>query len=381
MSPKARRIPLEALTLVLCTISCIACSESEPLSKNHAIPDQDRIYSAIARTQPSGSDIARIAFSVPQSIASVSYCLEQNNESLCENDKKRFSNATPIPSVKDRKLWATTQEVSLAEGMVLHVNAFAANSSDIALLHQKYFIKKRQDGPSSEGVLLGTFSSDRKFDGQMLTIRVTGSLSSYPRTSKIANFQGYPQTASTSCGPNAIRNALKPVVGVLYDDRQLFDEAIEADHAGLKSLENELRQATGGFINPATLSSRGTTPIGNAFLFTKYLSQNAKPLVGAFASIPKWDDRLLLLVDRISKGYPVAVPFVEGDYNHWVTAYGYDLDAKVINVVNGGGDISFDKFDSMNSFKSPPGGLMGRIFNVSNKHGLGANVLVFIWQK
>jgi len=114
---------------------------------------------------------------------------------------------------------------------------------------------------------------------------------------------------------------------------------------------------------------------------TKYLAENNKPLVGAFASIPKWDDRLLLIVDRINRNLPLAVPFISGSYNHWVTIYGYDLDAKVIHVVNGDGATPFQKFDRMNSFQDLPTDVMGPALKLANENGIGGNVLVFMWEK
>jgi hypothetical protein len=152
----------------------------------------------------------------------------------------------------------------------------------------------------------------------------------------------------------------------------LFYEIVKEDHKGLAHLEDKLKRL--GIHNPMALSSYGGTPVGIKAVVNKRLPGGLKC---DFREIPKLEDRILLIARSINNGWPVIVPLVSSSLHHWITITGYDRDARQFSTASFG-TLSFDRFDTLNSWKSTPGGLLGKAFQLANEEHLGRCVLVYI---
>jgi len=210
-----------------------------------------------------------------------------------------------------------------------------------------------------------------------------------PKIDLLEGFPAYSQQSGTSCGPCAVRNMLKHVTGTLHAESKLHKEVIEEDQKGLEHLAPELRRL--GIPNPRMLSRRGTTPIGNTAVLNKYLGAGH---VAKYKQIDSFEDRKQLIIKSINNDLPVMVPLVSGGFQHWTVCIGYDLEKETFTCVNAGlgasqgrpeggsyNTVNFQSFDDANSFKNMPSGMMGRVYELANKEGIGKCVLIYIEKK
>ena len=113
-----------------------------------------------------------------------------------------------------------------------------------------------------------------------------------------------------------------------------------------------------------------------------------------YKQIDSFEDRKALIIKSIDDNLPVMVPLVSGGFQHWTVCIGYDLDAKTFTCVNAGigssegrpeggsyNTVSFQSFDDANSFENMPGGIMGKVYELANREGIGKCVLIYIEEK
>ncbi len=230
-----------------------------------------------------------------------------------------------------------------------------------------------QDGEKTSGwIPANNLIGKRELARQDLVRR---TLDEYPRKKSLANFQAHPQQSGNTCSAAAARNLLGHVTGNAPWEWPLFFEIVAEDHKGLAYLEERLKQV--GIDNPLALSSFGGTGVGIKAVINKRLPSGLRC---DFREIPKLEDRILLVARSINNGWPVIAPLVSASVHHWVTITGYDRDTRQLSTANFG-TLSFERFDALNSWRSTPGGLLGKAFEVANEEHMGRCVLVYITQK
>jgi hypothetical protein len=215
-------------------------------------------------------------------------------------------------------------------------------------------------------------SSVMRKDDAAGRIGTSQSLDDYPRAKQLTSFRVYPQQSGNTCSAAAARNLLGRVSGHVPSEWALFQEIVQEDHKGLAHLEEKLKRI--GIYDPRALSSYGGTPVGTKAAINRRLPRGLKC---DFKEIPKLEDRILLIVRSINNGWPVIVPLVSSTLNHWITVTGYDRDARYFSTASFG-TLSFDRFDALNSWKSTPGGQLGKAFQLANEEHMGRWVLVYI---
>jgi len=198
------------------------------------------------------------------------------------------------------------------------------------------------------------------------------TLDAYPRSMQLANFKAHPQQSANTCSAAAARDLLHHVTGNAPWEMLLFMEIVGEDHKGLSHLEDRLRQL--GIDNPMALSSFGGTPVGLKAVIGKRLRNGLRC---DFKEISEFEDRLLVIVRSINNGWPVIAPVVSSSLQHWITITGYDRDSRQFST-SSFGTLSFDDFNTLNSWTTTPGGLLGRAFQLANEEHMGRRVLVYV---
>jgi hypothetical protein len=198
------------------------------------------------------------------------------------------------------------------------------------------------------------------------------TLAAYPRAKQLEGFKAHPQQSGNTCSAAAARNMLFHVTKSAPWEWLLFMDIVHEDHKGLAHLEGKLRQM--GIDNPVALSRYGGTPVGIKAVIAKHLPDG---LTCDFQEIPKFEDRLLVIVRSINNGWPVIVPVVSSSLQHWITITGYDRDTRQFSTASFG-TVGFDRFYALNSWLTTPGGLLGRAFQLANEEHMGRCVLVFL---
>jgi hypothetical protein len=201
---------------------------------------------------------------------------------------------------------------------------------------------------------------------------VRKALDQYPRKKSLVDFKAYPQQSGNTCSAAAARNLLGHVTGNAPWEWPLFFEIVSEDHKGLAHLEDRLKQV--GIDNPMALSAFGGTGVGIRAVINKRLPEGLKC---DFREIPDFEERILLIVRSINNGWPVIAPVVSASLQHWITITGYDRDTQQLSTASFG-TLSFDSFDTLNSWRSTPGGLLGKAFQVANEEHIGRCVLIYI---
>lgn len=207
---------------------------------------------------------------------------------------------------------------------------------------------------------------------RVVTRNVAPLMDEYPRKKSLADFKAHPQQSGNTCSAAAVRNLLGHVTGSAPWELPLFFEIVAEDHKGLSHLEERLRQV--GIDNPMALSAFGGTGVGIKAVINKRLPDRLKC---DFREIPKLEDRIHLIARSINNGWPVIAPLVSASVHHWVTITGYDLDTRQLTTA-AFGTLSFDRFDALNSWRSTPGGLLAKAFQIANEEHMGRCLLVYI---
>jgi hypothetical protein len=194
----------------------------------------------------------------------------------------------------------------------------------------------------------------------------------YPKSKQLANFKAYPQQSGNTCSAAAARNVLGHVTGRAPLEWLLFYEIVAEDHKGLAHLEDKLKRL--GVYNPAALSAFGGTAVGIKAVIDKRLPDELKC---DYREVPALEDRIRLIVHSINRGWPVIVPVVSASLHHWITITGYDRDARQFSTASFG-PLSFERFDTLNSWRTMPGGILGKAFQLANEERMGRRVLVYV---